>query len=287
VEKAISEVMGRMDALPSLPRLVQELADAGDLGEVDLAWLGSRISLDPAISIRMLRLANSSFYGLPSRVASIEQALPVLGIRNVQSMVMACAMLNAFANIPPVPGFDYCSFWRHSMATAVCARHLARRQGCDPGVCFTVGMLHEIGQLVLCVIRPEVYAQVLAQAGGDDALLESAERDLLGFTHAEVGQRLASHWQFPSVVCHAVGAHHGSTGTTMEDRVGRLATNADALAHALGYAAAAPAEGSARPADGAQAIALLVALGYDEDAAAALCERALADIDGLVKALLN
>jgi putative nucleotidyltransferase with HDIG domain len=287
VEKALSEMIGRIDALPSLPRLVNELAGVGDLDEVDLGWLSSRISLDPAISIRMLRLANSSFYGLPSRVGSIDQALPVLGIRNVQSMVMACAMLNAFANVPPVPGFDYYTFWRHSMATAVCARHLARRRGCDPGVCFTVGMLHEIGQLALCVVCPERYAEVLAHAGADDASLEAAERTILGFSHAEVGQRLASHWQFPAVVCHAVGSHHGNTGTAMEDRVGQLAAEANALAQALGFGPGSVADGPAAPPDSTAAVALLVALGYDEAAAESLAERARTDIDGLVKALLD
>lgn len=284
----INAVIGRVDNLPAFPRVVRELSSAGDLSEVDLGWLSGKISLDQAISVRLLRLANSSFYGLPSRVASVEQAVPVLGIRNVQAMLITCALLDTFATAPPVAGFDYSGFWRHSMATAVCARTLARRHGCDQAVCFTIGMLHDIGKLAMCIAIPDRYAQVIAQAGAEGTSLAAAELAQLGFSHAEVGQRLARHWQLPPQVCNAVGGHHlGPVSGDAQDRLITLTAHADALAHALGYTVLAPADASIKATDTTQVKPLLASLGYDEEDAEALCVKAAEDIADLVRALLE
>ena len=228
---AIDEVVKHIRDLPSLPAVVIELLATMEQEDIDIHLLGARIALDQSLTAKTLRLANSSFYGLQSKVLSIPQAIAVLGFRSVRALVLACAMTTGFPETGR-GGFNFKAFWRHSLATGVCAQLLARRLKIHPDGAFTAGLLHDIGVLVLATRFSAQYAQMLDYRKQHDCGALEAERAVFGLDHALVGSMLAGYWKFPLAMQSAVASHHadGDAATAPLDLVVQAANT---LAHAL------------------------------------------------------
>lgn len=221
--------------LPSMPAAVAELLSSMQREDIEVHTLAGKIALDQALAAKVLRLANSSFYGLQCKVANIQQAIGVLGIQCVRTLVTACAVTSSF---PARQGldFDFKGFWRHSLATAACARALAPYLQQQPDTAFTAGLLHDIGTLALVTLFPAEYAQVESYRHGHDCLTSVAQTAVFGFDHAVIGSALAARWKFPQAMQDAVAAHHlaGMPGQPDGGPTLALAVHlADMVAHAL------------------------------------------------------
>lgn len=207
----IDEVIQRVQNLPSLPAVVSELMCAMDQDDVDLQALAGKIALDQALAAKVLRLANSSFYGMPARITTIQQAVAVLGLHSTRTLVTACAVTGGFAP-DPAAQLDLAAFWRHSVATAACARALARHLDQQPDTAFTAGLLHDLGTLVLATGYPARYQEAVRYRRAQDCYVAEAETAVFGFDHAAVGSALAARWKFPPQIQEAVAAHHAEPG---------------------------------------------------------------------------
>lgn len=219
--------------LPALPAIVSELIKSLDDPNVSVETLARRISLDQAITARTLRMANSSFFGLPRQVVSVLDAASVLGLRGVRNIALAAGVAAQFSGAR-CPGFDFTGFWRHAIGTALSAEALAQVLDQDTGLAFTLGLLHDIGRLALASSFQEAYGAVLAWQQEHDSTALDAERAVLGTDHGAVGALLAAQWQFAPAMCEAIGHHHGPVepGVPMVD----LIHVADNMAHALDLA---------------------------------------------------
>jgi putative nucleotidyltransferase with HDIG domain len=193
--------------LPALPAAVLELLRLVRREDVEMTTLAAKISHDQALTAKTLRLANSSFYGVPRHVTSVNDATVVLGMRTVRTLVTAAALAGAFKP-PSCEGFDFPGFWQHSVCAAVSAKLVATAIGCDGEAAFTAALLHDVGQLVLATGFPERFAQVLALRSGGEVALIVAEQALLGIDHATLGALLAERWHFPREIVEAIGHHH-------------------------------------------------------------------------------
>lgn len=228
------EVLARLRQMPALPTVVaQLLASFGD-DEVDIAELSRLIARDQALAARLLRVANSSFYGLQGKVATINDAIAILGFSAVRSMVLAVGISGVF-RAERCPGFDRMAYVRHGVGVALAARALARQTGRNAELAFTGGVLHDIGVLVLASCFPEAYGEALAYRERHDCLHIVAERDIIGLDHGQVGGLLADAWLFPESLRAALAAHHAPAESTAE-LPADLIHVADAIAHALGLA---------------------------------------------------
>ena len=147
--------------LPSLPAVVMELLGSIDQEDVDISVLAKKVSHDQALTAKTLRLANSSAYGLQVKVTTIQQAITFLGFQTTRNLIIAAAVTGCFPE-GQCAGFDDKAFWRHSIATAACAKVLARRMRFNQDYAFTAGLLHDIGRLVLVSSFPALYAQAIA-----------------------------------------------------------------------------------------------------------------------------
>lgn len=226
------QISARLKALPALPTVVCELLASFGNEEMDISQLSRQISWDQALTARLLRVANSSFYGLQSRVATINEAVVLLGFRAVRSMVLAVSVNSVF-RADHCPGFDPQVYIRHSVGTGLAARSVALLTGRNPELAFTAGILHDIGELALAHCFPEQYAQVLAYREEQDCPLVVAERDIMGIDHAAVGGLLSDLWRFPSSLHSAVAEHHAPSSATAES-LADITHVADAIAHSLG-----------------------------------------------------
>lgn len=224
----------RLQQLPPLPRVVSELLSSFANEEVDVEQIARQISHDQAITARVLRVANSSFYGLQNKVATIQEAVVVLGFRAVRSMVLAVGMNTAFRT-DQCRGFDAEVYQRHCVGTSLVASGLAEMAGCSRELAFTAGLLHDIGQLALASNFPEEYAKALDYQRQHDCFTVVAERDVLGVDHAQVGGMLAETWHFPESLLQAVSEHH-APAAAKSDSIANLIHVADVTAHALDFA---------------------------------------------------
>ncbi|RTL32509.1 MAG: HDOD domain-containing protein [Rhodocyclaceae bacterium] len=230
----LADVAGRIRSLPAMPTVALELLHTlaeSDASSADLADLARRIAQDQAITARVLRVANSPFYGLQSRVASIHDAIVVLGFSAVRSLVLAAAVM---ASLPggPCTGFNQERFWRHVLGTAAAAQAIGKRLGRPSEALFIAGLLHDIGRLALVVLYPARYATTLAAAREQDRRLQEMELEHFGFDHTAVGASLAEHWHFPAEIADALAWHHQpERGKT--DGLAAIVHYADAIAQAL------------------------------------------------------
>lgn len=231
---AIDDLIKNLQDLPSLPAVVMELLSSIEQEDVDISVLAKKVSHDQALTAKTLRLANSSLYGLQVKVTTIQQAITFLGFQTTRNLITAAAVTGCFAD-GQCPGFDDRAFWRHSIATAACARVLARRTRFNQDYAFTAGLLHDIGRLVLVSSYPELYQQVLDYRSANDSDVLDAERAVLGVDHVVAGAALAEHWNFSDTMRLAITHHHEPEAPGS----GFLATIihvANAIVHALDLA---------------------------------------------------
>ena len=204
---SIDEVIKRIHDLPSLPAVVTELLSSMEQDDIDTHALAGKIALDQALSAKTLRLANSSFYGMPTQVTTIQQAISVLGFHSIRTLVTACAVTGCFAKAPGAE-FDFDGFWRHAIGTAACARVLARHLRLNPETAFTAGLLHDLGTLVLVTRFPADYRAVETHRQQHDCSTSTAQQAVFGLDHAMIGSALAAYWKFPQAIQQAVAQHH-------------------------------------------------------------------------------
>lgn len=202
---AISEkgILAKLHQLPSLPLIVQEVLASFNDASLDAAVLAHKIARDQGLSARVLRVANSTFYGFPRKISSIQDAVVVIGFSGVRSLVLAAGFMHAF---PPIPGssFDRQAYWQRSFRVANYAKMLAHclRQGQQTA--FTAGLFYDVGELVLDVCIPEQFASMLEQQKASGMSLIEIERSELGCDHALIGAEMASRWNFPPEIERAV-----------------------------------------------------------------------------------
>ena len=205
-DKALSNVgpkekFARLNELPSLPALLMEaLQQLND--NQNVTTLADKIGQDPPLVARILRIANSPFYGMPREIGSLREAIVLLGINRVRDMLIGVC----FSNMLPVrhKDFDYTLFWHHSMAVADCTRQLANYTGISPEFAFTAGLLHDIGRLIIVVLFPDDFSRILNESNHHLAI---TERRILGFDHMEIGGKAAKYWNFPVAIQEAIELH--------------------------------------------------------------------------------
>lgn len=203
---SIEELVNGQFQLPSLPTIVLEMIDTLNDENADFSRLIEKITRDQAIVAKVMRLANSPFYGFPGGVASIREAVSLLGFNGVRSLILASTLMELF---PGKGGaFDWTEFWRHSFNSGACARLLAASVRGNQEAAHLAGILHDIGRLLIGVYLPEQFAASLAYHQKHGISLIEAEQALWGTDHAGVGAAVAARWRLPPAIQHAIEHHH-------------------------------------------------------------------------------
>ncbi|TDM08987.1 MAG: hypothetical protein C4K60_06415 [Ideonella sp. MAG2] len=231
---ALEVMTRRMADLPALPKAVTEVSRALQRDDLSTHRCVELIETDPALAAATLKLANSPLYGMSGRIGSIHDAVRMLGLRAVSGLLTTVALRRAF-RVDPKVNFKATAYWRHSFATGLLARALARRGELDPNEAFVTGLMHDVGQLVLAALYPVEAARAiaLAQAQGISAL--AAEIQTMGMGHPQIGAMLVKHWYFPVHIELAIAQHHEPQPSAQGrwDHLGATIHAAEVLAHAL------------------------------------------------------
>lgn len=193
--------------LPPLPKAALRALQTVRKDDVSLETVAATLDCDASLTARVLRLANSPFYGVPGRVVTARAAAQVLGRRTLESLLTLASMAGQLDK-PRARCFDTPAYWRHSLATAIAARALAKEAGLDEDQTFVAGLLHDIGLLAMSVYFPDELDALLTAARDSDVTLCTIEQQQNLTSHALVGSWIATHWNFPADVAQAIAAHH-------------------------------------------------------------------------------
>jgi putative nucleotidyltransferase with HDIG domain len=226
--------VGAIDGLPTLPTVytrVQELCKDPD---VNADALSQAIETDPAITVKLLRLANSAFFGFNRKITSVQDAVSLLGNQTVQNAVLSISVFESTRDVGADGGLDRKEFWRHSAACGSIVRSIARRKQIDREDAFTAGILHDIGKVVLDGLYGEFYATVLQTVAQQNVSISQAEESALGTSHAALGEELAVSWDIPPGLVQAISHHHRPERADLDAELACLVHVGDALARNLG-----------------------------------------------------
>ncbi|WP_305045634.1 sensor domain-containing diguanylate cyclase [Geoalkalibacter sp.] len=208
-EKILAQVL-QSGSLPTLSAVASRLIALTSREDTTISEIAALIAHDVSLSAKVLKVVNSSFYSFPHEVGTIQQAVTILGINAVRSLVLSFSFLG-MEHIKKNSDFDYRRFWQESLATAVASRMIFNQltSRIDPEEVFTAGLLHHIGMLVLAQAYPDQYSLVLKQAQDSPRELDELEELHLGVSHAYIGGMITKHWNFPDNLCLPIMHHHG------------------------------------------------------------------------------
>ena len=186
--------------LPSIPDLAHSLIETLNQEDASVAEISDQIGRDPAISAKLLRIANSAQFGLPRGVGRIEDAIAMVGMGQVRSVALAACFSHSF---PRLPGLDMYIFWKTSMACAGYAEWLAQKVGVDPSMAWLTGMMVRLGEMLIAQGQPQTLMEIekLPLAPG---VRWQRERMLVGFTEGQLIAELARRWNFPMQIVQAL-----------------------------------------------------------------------------------
>ena len=225
-------IVARVGTLASLPNIYFQVDKAINHPSSSTSRIGTILSYDQALCARLLRIANSAFYGFARRIDGIEDAVRIIGTRQLHDLVLATVVLSQFKGIDSNL-VSMRSFWRHSLACSIASRCLARlHRESNIERFFVAGLLHDIGSLAMYQLLPERAQLALERHANGDKPLEETERAVFGCDHAAVGAALMTSWTLPPFFRDAIANHHtaGPRGHTPATAIVHIA---DVLVQAL------------------------------------------------------
>lgn len=188
-------------ALPAMSRTVSELLAEMNKDDPSPKRVSDLISQDPSLTTRVLRLSNSAFFRVSRKIGSAEEAVAMLGMTHVRSLVMAAALGSSFKN---VPGVNLPQFWRYSLRVADISKSLAGVLRQNESNAFTAGLIHAIGDLIMHIAMPDLVAPLDMGTPPLDLNRAQAEMSMFGYSYAQVGAGMAEKWQFPTTIVSAL-----------------------------------------------------------------------------------
>jgi HD-like signal output (HDOD) protein len=220
---SLTPVLGRLSAVVANPE-----SSAGDIVKL--------LKLDPALTGKVLRLANSAYVGIPNTISSLKNAVVLLGQKRVHSLALTTSILSAFKSRRPLP-FAIEHFWRHSIGAALVAeaisKYLRRYASIDSDEAFTAGLLHDIGKLVLGCYQDAPLASAAQVSAKDKVPFYLSENPETSHTYA--GGLLAMHWKFPSNLSDALTYHHNPNRSDDHKQLVAIVHVSDIMVHIIGF----------------------------------------------------
>jgi len=232
--KRLDNLIRQVQDLPSLPIAVTRVMQLTNDPKAGLSDVAHALASDQGLAARVLKLANSAYYGSSRRIGTVSEAVVILGMRTTRNLTLATSCQDMLER--EVQGYflPRGALWRHSLACAAAAQNLARRahfRGTEEA--FVAGLLHDIGKVVMSAYLKAEFAQVLTRVAKGRLTFSDAEREVLGFDDAEVGARLLERWNLPSTLVTAVRYHHAPSQAP-ESPLAALVHVADTICLTLG-----------------------------------------------------
>ncbi|MFN3505643.1 MAG: HDOD domain-containing protein [Caldimicrobium sp.] len=226
--KEVRKKIRKLEGLPTLPPIVQKLNSMIEDERVSLNQIAELIEKDQVITTKVLRLANSAFYGFPKKVSTVNQAMMLLGINVLKILIMTSSIFEIIHK-------EDVGLWEHSIGVAACAKLIAEKIGLsEHQEIATGGLLHDLGRVIQMVAFKEEFEMIKELVSKGEEPLK-AERSVLGIDHAEMGAFLMYQWNLPERLIEAVQAHHFIENAKKYKKEAACLHLADTIVHARGF----------------------------------------------------
>ncbi len=224
--------MGELPTIPSVFLTVNKMLSDPHTSAIDV---GQVVSSDQVIAAKILKLANSAFYGFAGRVNTVPHAIAVLGFNATKNVVLTTGVLSALKLKTPIDGFNLSAFWKHSAAVGAIARLVAEEfYSQRKEEAFIAGILHDIGKLILAICSPEDFARCIDLATSKGCLFLDAEKEVLGICHTDISDWVNRRWNLPREIAAVMINHHRNINVLGEHtRMIAIVKLADVLARGL------------------------------------------------------
>ena len=201
--------LDRIKDIPTLPTIVFELNKLLRDPDTSIKTVCDTIEKDQAITLKILKLVNSAFYGFKSKISDLRNAVALLGYNAVRNAIVSLSVINSFPKDVALMDFDITLFWKHSLAVAVTSKNIAQLSKKEsPDNCFVGGLLHDTGKVILAQYFPRLFEAVCSTLQNEQISFYEAERKTLPIDHTKVGAHLAGKWQLPEGLVDAIRWHH-------------------------------------------------------------------------------
>ncbi len=208
---SVDKLFRSVKTLPSLPPVVQKIFSSINDSKVGAKQLAEIIVADQSLTARVLKLVNSSYFSLRGNIQNVHHAVTMLGFSTIRQICLGVSIINQFKKIKGAENFSGEAFWKHSIAASILARELCKTAtSLEPDVCYTVGLVHDIGKLLFIEHHSERYIRVLMKAQRESIPLEEAETEEFEVDHTDVGNWLFRKWNLSRDLRAAVRKHHSA-----------------------------------------------------------------------------
>lgn len=205
--ETIDRIVQTIEEIPTLPVIASQIRSLLKNDDTTVKHLENIIMRDPPLAAKILKLVNSSFYGLLNKVSTIEHALVILGFQEVRNVVLGFSLQNHFPDDNAT--IDRTRFWKHAIVCSQIAKYLGKHFRIpDDGTFFLSGLIHDIGKLVIDQYFPDEFVRIVETVSTGQTTFSQAEKSVLGVTHYQIGAKLLQQWQFPPRVVMQVFYHH-------------------------------------------------------------------------------
>ncbi len=230
--KEISVGLNRLESIFAMPSIALQVYNVASDPESNIEDIVDIVLLDPSLSIKLLKIVNSPFYGLPEKVGSIKEAVLMLGREEVVNMAFGLSLSKSFLDSDLKGIIEPRWLWRHSLGTAIISKYLCGKvEIFDHITVFTAALIHDLGKIFLIENFPELYIKVIEEARRNNLLEISMEEELTGFDHAAIGRRIAENWNLPDALVQAVAFHHRPSSSADHSKMAAIVGFADYLSH--------------------------------------------------------
>lgn len=231
----MESIIETVNDIPALPHVVVRIMQLTDDPNATAQDIHSVLNQDQAMTARVLRLANSAYYGYARRIATITDAVVLLGFTTIRSIVMAAAVSELLNKRIEGYALEEGELWRHSQACAITARFLARRcKFAQVDLAYTAGLLHDIGKVILNRYMKDAYHEVVELVSTQEMPFMQAEEQVLGCNHALIGARVAEKWSLPGHLVEAIQLHHYPDLAQTNEKLTAIVHIADAICLSMG-----------------------------------------------------
>ena len=208
MEVLIEDTLGPVQELPTLPEIVLQINKLIQHPKTTAEDIGELISRDPSLTLSIMKLVNSAFYGFPSRITTIHHAVAILGFNTIKNLVLTATIVSSFKKHDNKT-FGMLDFWKHSIAVGALGKVIAKKINfAQAEEVFIAGLLHGIGKLIFSQKKDQVYETILKEAIKQNKHSTELELSTFGFTFADVGYWLTKTWGLPRELCESVKFHH-------------------------------------------------------------------------------
>ncbi|MDY6822282.1 MAG: HDOD domain-containing protein [Thermodesulfobacteriota bacterium] len=209
----IIKKLDKIRDLPTLPVVAMEVNQLIQNESASIKTISQAIEKDQAIVSKLLKLVNSAFYGVSSKVTTVHEAVVLLGFNTLRNVVISVSVVKAFEGQEIPEGFDMARMWQHSAATAILTKYLMQKGCVVSGDSFVGGLLHDIGKIVMVQHFPDLFFEIVRSAAKEDISFRDAEKKLSPIGHARIGAYLGKRWHLPSKLVNSIEFHHAPDKT--------------------------------------------------------------------------